>query len=1200
MSVARLMQIFRVDLLYNLRRPLFWILILTLALSAWGLSTGTLQVSSGDSRVGGTKAWITSEFAIAQMMTMVLFLFYIFFVAVAAGMPVIRDDELKVSELLHATPLRVGEYVWGKYASILVCFIAVLGLHLLCIMFFNHLVPNERSLEIIGPFDPVHYLRPALIIAVPTLVFLTGTSFAIGTWLRRPILLFVLPLAALMACGFFLWEWSPSWLDPRINRTLMLLDPSGFRWLNETWLKSDRGVQFYNTASIPFDTPFLMSRLTFLLIGLGSVGLSQVYLAATLRGSPSYRSGWMTRMWQRSSRREQIEPTLERGAATLATLKMGFAPPTFFHSLWLIARVELNELRSQPGLYLFVPIILLQTIGTNVLAVGAFDTPLLATSGSLAVDSMNTLTILVCLLLMFYTVESLQRDRTTGLASILYATAVRTPALLFGKALANSIVGALVLLGCLLGCLIVLLVQGRVAIELWPFGLVWGLLLIPTFLVWTSFITAAFALTGDRYTTFGIGLAVLAFSLYRQLTNQMNWVGNWMLWSSLHWSDMGTLLLDRAAIVLNRVLALGLTVFFIMLAVRLFRRRDQDPGRLMQRFYPTALLGTGLRLLPYAVLPLIAGIALYVQVYQGTEGEIAKKARKDYWRKNHATWREAPLPTLAAVDLDLDLDPAHSTFRVKGTFDIVNLRETPLRQFPLTAGDHWENVAWKLNGKEYEPENRSLLYVFTPESELAPGKTVQVGFSFTGRLPKGVSKNGKGSEEFILPSGVVLTSFRPSFIPVLGYIEEAGIDKENKHEEKEYPDDFYLQRKDPAFGSSHAFTTRLRISAPQEYTINSVGTLERDEVADGRRTVEWRSDHPVRFFNVVAGRWAERRGNGTAVYYHPGHGYNIDEISEALDASRKYYSEWFYPYPWKLLKLSEFPNYASYAQGFATNITFSEGIGFLTRSDSQSDTAFMVTAHEAAHQWWGNILTPGKGPNGNILSEGMAHFSTALLFEQVKGPRGRIEFLKQIESQYEKKRRKDSERSLVKTDGSQDGDTTVTYDKGGWVFWMLLRHMGREQALKGLHEFIEKYHDGPDFPAIQNFLAVMRRFAPDRDAFDAFTKQWFFEVVIPEYRLSQATCEAVADSPGNWDVTVQIANAGTGRMTVEVAAVAGERFGSDGRQSDDYREARVSVELGAGETKEVPIRCPFKPDSVLVDPDALVLQLARKLAIVRF
>jgi ABC-type transport system involved in multi-copper enzyme maturation permease subunit len=1200
MSVARLTRVFQLDFFHNFRRPLYWILILTLGLTSWGLSTGVVQIRSGDSHVGGTKAWITSEFAVAQILAGVGFALSIFFVAVGAGMPVIRDDELKVSELLHATPLRVSEYVWGKFAAVLASFLAVLGVHLLCMMFFNHLVPSANSLEICGPFEVANYLRPALFFAVPTLVFVAGTCFAIGTWTRQPILLYVLPVAALMACGFFLWNWSPSWLDPRINQALMLVDPSGFRWFIETWLKSDRGVHFYNTESVPFDTPFLLSRLTFLVLGVGCVGLCQLRLAATLRGSRGYSKRRLTWPWRRRLQGEQAEAAPELGALRLAALQMSFARPSFLRSLWLVARVELRELRSQPGLYLFIPLILLQTIGQNTIAVGAFDTPLLATPGTMAVDSMDALTIFSCLLLMFYTVESLQRERTTGIDSILYATPLRNSALLFGKALANSIVGVLIILGSLLGCLIILLVQGRVTPDLSPFVLVWGVLLVPTFLVWTSFITAVLALTGSRYTTFGVGLAVLVLTLYRQLTEQMNWVGNWMLWSALHWSDMGLLELDRPAIILNRVLVLGLTLFFVVLAVRWFRRCDPDAGRLMQRLYPAALVGTCLRLVPFVAVPLAAGIALYAQVYQGTEGEIAKKARKDYWRKNHATWRDVPVPMLTAVDVELDLDPADASFRVKGTFDIRNHRTTPLRQFPLTAGDHWRNVAWTLDGQGYEPDNRSLLYVFTPEPELAPGASVRVGFSFTGRFPSGVSKNGKGVEEFILPSGVVLTSFRPSFVPVLGYIEGVGIDKDNKHEEKDYPDDFYLHPKDPAFGSAYGFATRLRISAPAEYTINSVGTLERDEVAGGRRTVEWRSDHPVRFFNVVAGRWAERRGNGTVVYYHPEHAYNIDEISEALDASRKYYSEWFCPYPWKDLRLSEFPNYASYAQGFPTDITFSEGIGFLTRSDPQSDAAFLVAAHEAAHQWWGNILTPGKGPNGNVLAEGMAHFSAALLFEQVKGPRGRIEFLKQIESQYEKKRRKDSERPLVKIDGSQDGDTTVTYDKGGWVFWMLLRHMGRERMLHGLRAFIDKYRDGPDFPVLQNMLAVLRPFAADPAAFDAFTRQWFYEVVVPQYRLSEAQREAVADQSGHWEVAVRVENTGTGRMAVEVAAVAGERFGPDGRQSADYHEARVPVELGAGETRDVRIRCAFQPDRVLIDPDALVLQLGRKSAIIRF
>ena len=175
----------------------------------------------------------------------------------------------------------------------------------------------------------------------------------------------------------------------------------------------------------------------------------------------------------------------------------------------------------------------------------------------------------------------------------------------------------------------------------------------------------------------------------------------------------------------------------------------------------------------------------------------------------------------------------------------------------------------------------------------------------------------------------------------------------------------------------------------------------------------------------------------------------------------------------------------------------------MTKSSPEIHAAFEITAHEAAHQWWGNILTPGKGPGGNILSEGTAHFSTILLVEQIKGLNARIDFCKRLEASYGKDRQADSERPLVKITGERPGDTTVTYDKGGWVFWMLLNQMGRDRALAGMQAFIKAYHGNPDHPVLQDFLASMRPFAADPAAFDAFTHQWFFEVVVPEYRLHE-------------------------------------------------------------------------------------------------
>jgi hypothetical protein len=59
---------------------------------------------------------------------------------------------------------------------------------------------------------------------------------------------------------------------------------------------------------------------------------------------------------------------------------------------------------------------------------------------------LNTVTLLLCLLLLFYMTESLQREGAVGIAPITYATPLRTPSLLFGKALANTLVGVVILL----------------------------------------------------------------------------------------------------------------------------------------------------------------------------------------------------------------------------------------------------------------------------------------------------------------------------------------------------------------------------------------------------------------------------------------------------------------------------------------------------------------------------------------------------------------------------------------------------------------------------------------------------------------------------------------------------------------------------------------------------------------------------------
>jgi len=348
----------------------------------------------------------------------------------------------------------------------------------------------------------------------------------------------------------------------------------------------------------------------------------------------------------------------------------------------------------------------------------------------------------------------------------------------------------------------------------------------------------------------------------------------------------------------------------------------------------------------------------------------------------------------------------------------------------------------------------------------------------------------------------------------------------------------------------------------------------------------------------------------------------VDEMLDALVGARRWYGEWFAPYPWKTLRLSEFAGWPTYAQAPPGNITFSENIGFLTRSRPDANAAFWIAAHESAHMWWPNIAMTAEGPGTEVLSEGMAHFSTILLTGEMRGEHERIELCKRFEERYGDGRVVDSEKPMTELVGSRPGDTVVLYEKGGWAAWMMLQLIGRENMLRGCQQFIRKYEHGPDHPVLQDFVAELREFALDKPAYDAFVDQWYFHVLVPEYKLEDVTRTPLTEG-GGFELKCTVHNTGTGTMPIELAASRGERFPDEKLDAkkkeapsdssvvaaaepkpknapEPYRDARASVTLAAGESKEVVIRCDFEPQLVTVDPDAKVLQLRRKYALFKF
>ena len=142
-------------MIHNVRRFFFWFWMSIIVFLTWGLASGTTRIGSGDASVGGTEAWMTSEFSVGMQMSMLVLLIYGFFIAVGAGMIIIRDAELGVGEILHGTSLSAGEYVWGRFLAVTATFLVILGLHVLCMIVIYHVMNRPSMDDMRGPFSSV-------------------------------------------------------------------------------------------------------------------------------------------------------------------------------------------------------------------------------------------------------------------------------------------------------------------------------------------------------------------------------------------------------------------------------------------------------------------------------------------------------------------------------------------------------------------------------------------------------------------------------------------------------------------------------------------------------------------------------------------------------------------------------------------------------------------------------------------------------------------------------------------------------------------------------------------------------------------------------------------------------------------------------------------------------------------------------------
>jgi hypothetical protein len=193
---------------------------------------------------------------------------------------------------------------------------------------------------------------------------------------------------------------------------------------------------------------------------------------------------------------------------------------------------------------------------------------------------------------------------------------------------------------------------------------------------------------------------------------------------------------------------------------------------------------------------------------------------------------------------------------------------------------------------------------------------------------------------------------------------------------------------------------------------------------------------------------------------------NAASVSDLAARAVRYYAERFGPYPYSKLALTQVPGRES--QGWP-GLIFLSSYAFLTpdeRRELHMNPSLelvdqQVPAHEAAHQWWGDLIV-WKTYRDQWYSEGLASYCALMMMEE-RNPEG----VRQVLDKYRHDLlEKDKNGNLPKdagpvTLGSRllsshfpEGYEAISYGRAAWLFHML-RTMLQDGARSEAHSSTE-------------------------------------------------------------------------------------------------------------------------------------------------
>ncbi|MGZ5130731.1 MAG: M1 family aminopeptidase [Caldimonas sp.] len=1077
---------------------------------------------------GSGKVAVNSPFALAQTVS-ILGMFGITVMSAIMGRAVQQDVEYRTQSFFFTAPIGKLEYLGGRFAGALGVLLAVfasLGLG----AFVATLLPGMDA-ERIGPNRWAAYLSPYATVLVPNALLIGAVFFALAATTKKMLPVYVGSVLVLLG-----WLIALQLVRDADNRTLAaLVDPFGSRavsTLTEYWTIAER-----NTRLVPLEGVLLWNRLLWLAVAAAISALCfwRFSFAEVATGRPGKRGKTL------------VDPAdaAPEGASRAAPRPMAAsALPATPASAWRLVphRAWLEFRETTKNIYFGVIVLagLLFLVFASTTVCDIFGTSTWPVTFQMIGLLQGSFAAFMLIIIAFYAGELVWRERDNRLDQISDALPTPTWLPLVSKLVALMLVPAVLQALLMLCGMAIQAAKGYTRFE--PGLYLYDLFTIDLLNYWLvcALAIAVHSIVDNKYVGHFVMVVYYALLIF---AGQLGLEHNLYKFGAVPdavYSDM-----NGYGHFLPRLRAFqaywGAASLLLLVAAFLFWSRG-TPSSWRERL-AAARERIGKRTLGLAGASAAAFVALggfifyntnVLNRYQTTSDAQARQV--DYEKRYKALAAEAQ-PKVTAVSLAVDLFPREQRIRVRGNYALQNKTERPVSTLFLNFAPGPALVVHRLElgvpARLVDDAKALGVRRYSLAAPLPPGAATTLEFDL--ELPTHGFSNS-GSNTAVVYNGTFINGME--LLPLIGYRERGELERDQ--DRKKFglaPKERMRDRDDPAGlmvngleSDADFIDFEATVSTEPDQIAISPGYLQREWTQGGRRFFHYKMDAPIlNFFAFQSARYAVKKDvwHGPAgdvaieIYHQPGHEFDLDSMDASVKDALAYCSANFGPFQYRQFRIVEFPRYASFAQSFPNTIPFSEAIGFIARvrpdDPKDIDYPYYVTAHEAAHQWWGHQVISGDVQGGSMLVESMAQYSALMVMKHKFGAAKMRRFLSYELNNYLRGRAFEQKKELPLS--RVENQPYIHYNKGSLVFYALQDYIGEDRLNQAIRAFRDAHaFKGPPYPSSSELIARIREVTPPELQY--VIDDLFEKIVVYDNRAVSATMKPLAG--GRWEVTMKV------------------------------------------------------------------------------